>query len=274
MLSFDWNGEPLLTISEGKPPAPPRNVDAVTLCDWLNTPPTGRHLVSWEGEQKRILTFPDQPTAMSPFLQRFEDGWIDVMPRGGAACLRDSNGQQRGDIFNLGDAIEDVQTTPSGDIWVGYFDEGVYGGGIGQSGLVCFDAQGQAQFKYNAVAAERHLPPIDDLYAMNVVGESEIWICYYADFPIVRLERFDSFQAWPEVAAIRGLGVSEGSIFAARAYKKDELFRADLEKGMWRTSPITAVDLAGEPIAAPFTTLARRNVMGILTQTAAYVAKL
>ena len=29
--------------------------------------------------------------------------------------------------FVLGDGIKHVQTTAAGDIWVGYFDEGVYG---------------------------------------------------------------------------------------------------------------------------------------------------
>ena len=42
---------------------------------------------------------------------------------------------------SLGDGIEHLLTTPGGAIWVGYFDEGVYGGGeIEHHGLVRFDA--------------------------------------------------------------------------------------------------------------------------------------
>lgn len=40
---------------------------------------------------------------------------------------------------SLGHGIEHMLTTPSGDIWVGYFDEGIYGGGaVEHHGLVRF----------------------------------------------------------------------------------------------------------------------------------------
>src|SRR5581483_6648870 len=104
ILGFDWDGEPLLTIGEGKPPAPRRDVGVQQLCDWLNMPPIARHLVFWQGTKKHILTFPDEPTPMGPHIQRFEDGWITVLPRGGAADFLDASGNRRGAMMDFGDA--------------------------------------------------------------------------------------------------------------------------------------------------------------------------
>ena len=38
-----------------------------------------------------------------------------------------------------------------GQIWVGYFDEGVDGGGIGTEGLVCFDSNGTSNLQVRGV---------------------------------------------------------------------------------------------------------------------------
>lgn len=91
----------------------------------------------------------------------------------------------------LGDGIAEVFTTPSGAIWAGYFDEGIFGnfgwGGargssrpIGERGIVRFDPA--------SLAVAWQLPPssIADCYALNVSGE-EVWSCYYTDFPIARV---------------------------------------------------------------------------------------
>ena len=59
----------------------------------------------------------------------------------------------------LGDGINHLLTTPSGAIWVGYFDEGVFGsfgwGGpgpppIGQPGIVQFDTSAPSQVPGNS----------------------------------------------------------------------------------------------------------------------------
>jgi hypothetical protein len=91
----------------------------------------------------------------------------------------------------FGDGIQHVLTTPTGDTWVGYFDEGVYGNygwsntgprPIGEAGLIRFGSDGTPAWRFTADEA----PPIDDCYALNVVGESA-WACYYSDFPVVRV---------------------------------------------------------------------------------------
>jgi hypothetical protein len=94
--------------------------------------------------------------------------------------------------YTLGDGIEDVFTTPSGNAWVGYFDEGVYGnygwGGpgpepLGSCGLARFGPDGEQDWRFSPDNTE----PIDDCYALNVTGETA-WACYYSDFPVVRVE--------------------------------------------------------------------------------------
>jgi hypothetical protein len=92
----------------------------------------------------------------------------------------------------LGDGIEHVFTTRAGHIWVGYFDEGVYGnygwGGsgptpLGACGLARFspDLQPDWQFPY-----DNPWDAISDCYALNIDGDTA-WTCYYIDFPIVRV---------------------------------------------------------------------------------------
>lgn len=71
--------------------------------------------------------------------------------------MYDAQGNTRFEL-NLGDASEDLQTTPQGLIWVSYFDEGVYGGSIGRQGLVCFDNAGTPLFKYADFAEQNELP--------------------------------------------------------------------------------------------------------------------
>jgi hypothetical protein len=92
----------------------------------------------------------------------------------------------------LGDGIGWLATTPGGQTWVGYFDEGVYGnlgwGGpdrepIGAPGLVRFDERLERAWDY---PFDTGLGSISDCYALNVAGET-VWACYYTDFPIVRI---------------------------------------------------------------------------------------
>lgn len=72
----------------------------------------------------------------------------------------------------LGDAIAHVQTTPSGLVWVGYFDEALFGpGDLSRHGLVCYDDQLTATWQYPRTG---ELPLIFDCYALNVDGEDAL----------------------------------------------------------------------------------------------------
>ncbi len=89
--------------------------------------------------------------------------------------------------FHAGDGIQEVQTTNDGRIWVSYFDEGVFGSTkLGRSGLVCLDNRGRCTFDYETLVGD-DVPSIADCYALNVCSDREVWLCYYTDFPLVRL---------------------------------------------------------------------------------------
>lgn len=116
--------------------------------------------------------------------------------------------------FCLGDGINHVLVTASGEIWVGYFDEGVFGNfgwkePMGAFGLNCFDATGKMLWSYE--------PPdgfdsIADCYAMTLAGE-DLWACYYTDFPVTRVDKSKKVTCWrndscvAEVLATNGRSV-------------------------------------------------------------------
>lgn len=84
----------------------------------------------------------------------------------------------------LGDGISDVLTDSQGNIWVGYFDEGIFGSlgwgrpgpiPIGSPGLVRFDHRLEKTWEYEGERDDNEpgagLPFISDSYALNVTDE-------------------------------------------------------------------------------------------------------
>lgn len=87
--------------------------------------------------------------------------------------------------FTLGDGINAVQIDETDTIWVGYFDEGVfgdytYGELMGSDGLVAYSIEGQKLW------GAGHYE-IADCYALNVVHSKEVYFYYYDDFHLVQL---------------------------------------------------------------------------------------
>ena len=156
----------------------------------------------------------------------------------GARCRWYSKGPERNAIVvdadglpvaegTLGDGIQEVLTTPSGLIWVGYFDEGVLGnygwGGpgpdpIGSPGIVRFtpDLRVDWRYPYNAEGGS-----IIDAYALNVSGETA-WSSYYTDFPIVRIKS-GSITTWRGgVRGVQALIIGEGRCALIGGYGADQ----------------------------------------------------
>jgi len=146
-----------------------------------------------------------------PHVQPLPGGEVLVV---GARCWRFKDGTAEHNAFvyradgtlrrtaTFGDGIADVQSTTRGEIWVSYFDEGIFGsygwGGaegpspIGGSGLIRFDERGAPSWKYTPPES---FDGIDDCYALNVADDA-VWAYYYASFPLVRIERDDVVTAW------------------------------------------------------------------------------
>ena len=84
-------------------------------------------------------------------------------------------------VGDLGDAIEGVLTTATGEIWVGYFDEAMGGSGPQGHGLARFSSDLQPVWLYPGPPTT---PEIFDCYALNVAGETA-WTCAYTQFHVV-----------------------------------------------------------------------------------------
>ena len=83
----------------------------------------------------------------------------------------DKDGQLVRQIL-LGDGIEQLQTTKSGEIWASYFDEGILGnsGSLGESGLNRFDESGKITYRFDPPAG---LESMFDCYCLNVTSDRE-----------------------------------------------------------------------------------------------------
>ena len=92
--------------------------------------------------------------------------------------------------FRLGDGIEHLQCDINDNVWVGYFDEGVFGNDgwlqpgekwpVSAAGLVKFGPDGSVLWR---------LPDssMADCYVLNV-GRRKAWTYFYTDFPIVEID--------------------------------------------------------------------------------------
>ncbi len=119
-----------------------------------------------------------------------------------------------------------------------YFDEGVFGSGIGQQGLVCFDSAGKHLFEYADFAEQNSLPMICDCYALNVDGEGSVWLNYYTDFPLVRLHESKLDNVWPDFGVL-------GNAFAVRG---DEVIY--MSKGQMASISLTTTERQSERLSA------------------------
>jgi hypothetical protein len=137
-----------------------------------------------------------------PQVQPLPDGAILVASqRGGRAEVFDADGRplRQGTLL---DGIQHVLATASGHLWVGYFDQGVYGDDpVAHHGIVRFTPALDPDWTY---PFDTDAGPVDDCYALNVDGEAA-WAYYYSSFPIVRICD-GSVTAWrTEVTGATGL---------------------------------------------------------------------
>ena len=152
------------------------------------------------------------------------------------ATVYDATGQPIAEGL-FGDGIGHVQTTASGQVWVGYFDEGVYGNlgwgygrgtePIGAPGLIRYTPELTTDWEFSW--ARHGLPPVDDCEALNVIGETA-WCCYYTDFPLVEVSG-ETVRAWSNevqgVSAIAvhqsGVGLYDGKRLVVARFGSEEL---------------------------------------------------
>jgi hypothetical protein len=191
----------------------------------------------WNGNA-RLSTINDRgesallsvPLVPHPEVDRFPDGrWLVASRRARAndanGLILDADGKTCGS-FPIGDGIEHVRCASDGTIWVGYFDEGIFGDSVGGGGIVRFDAEGLPLWKYNEGRSGDSF--IDDCYALTLKGD-ELWSCFYSDFPIVRVKD-GKVSSWPNsVTGAKALAADGSFVLLAGGYGADANRMALLE---------------------------------------------
>lgn len=124
----------------------------------------------------------------------------------------------------LGDGIEHVLVDGSGDIWVGYFDEGIsgnFGWGhpgpdpLGESGLVTWSAEFAMKWSFPTSAGAS----IWDCYALNVT-DGRVLACTYTDFPVIDIREGDvEVRVTAGVSGARGVLVDGDQVAILGSYK-------------------------------------------------------
>ncbi|WP_406864024.1 hypothetical protein ABZO31_27765 [Streptomyces sp. HUAS MG47] len=120
---------------------------------------------------------------------------LDALPDGGfvVAASRSSRDEERqvqvfdalgreSWNFRVGDAIEHLLVDESGALWVGYFDEGIFGDPLSAPGLRRWSVHGEALWTYDWRANGE----ISDCYALNVHG-TDAWACTYHLFALLEV---------------------------------------------------------------------------------------
>jgi hypothetical protein len=167
-----------------------------------------------------VQTLPsDDFLVVAPRCRRFKDGTHEMNAR-----VYHSNGSIKCE-FCLGDGIQHLQADSDGRIWVGYFDEGIFGnygwgslGGakpLGNAGLVCYDRSGNKVWEFDAPSG---FDSMADCYALNV-GKGVVWTCYYTGFPVVSVDSGWHVRGWgTALRGVRELAVSGDSVLAYGGY--------------------------------------------------------
>lgn len=135
--------------------------------------------------------------------------------------------------FCGGDGIEDIAVGKEG-IWIGYFDEGVFGKGISTEGLVLFRLDGSPAFNYHSHLTDR--PMIVDCYAMCKGKSSTLWLFPYDDFSLIQVDPCKkTVQRYKTPEQLRGstaLCVRGNYAYFGHSYHaKEEVYSWDIRSG-------------------------------------------
>ncbi|TGB00504.1 hypothetical protein E2651_28960 [Streptomyces sp. MZ04] len=199
----------------------------------------------------------DHATELSTLRARFPR--FDALPDGGfvVADARSRGSEQQVQVydalgreswtFRVGDAIEQFLVDPAGRLWVGHFDEGVFGDDeLSHPGLRCWSAEGESLWAYEAVEGAGE---IYDCYALNVSEDSSVWVCAYNDFALLEI-RTDRTRRTvrPRVNSVAGahaLAVSPDRAMFVGGYGDDRDRLVDAEVRHDQVRPVSTGRLVG-----------------------------
>lgn len=176
----------------------------------------------------------------------------------------------------LGDGIAHVLADSAGFVWVGYFDEGIFGNygwgeadssePIGSCGLVRFSPDLRPEWRYPSATSP--FGSITDCYALNI-DDTTAWACYDDAFPIVRIES-DTLTGWRTTgfAGVRALAVtgSEAVLYGGYGADRDRLAIGELHDGIFDlTSEHRVVRPGGADMPARTQVIGRGSCLHFLT---------
>jgi len=148
---------------------------------------------------QHLVSVDDLPVA-HPLVQPLPNGEFLVV---GGRCAWRPEGPERNALIvgsdgtinrkgTLGDGIEHMLVDDNGEVWIGYFDEGIFGNfgwgspgpePLGSQGLVRWSTQFEKLWEYRAVDDYW----LADCYALNV-SAARAWACPYTDFPLLQID--------------------------------------------------------------------------------------
>lgn len=160
-----------------------------------------------------------------PEFDQFPDGnWLVANSRSrgdGNARIFQADGNEVRRI-ELGDGIEHIKIDESNRIWVGWFDEGVFGNAkwkyVGLKwppssyGVAAFNAEGE-------LLKRPYLVSPSDCYSLNVF-DTEAWSCSYTDFPIWQMSEKNEIVWKSKISGVRALAVSYPYVLVAGGYRE------------------------------------------------------
>jgi hypothetical protein len=162
-----------------------------------------------------------------PVFDRLPDGrWVVASARtlhGENARLLSPDGAEIRRIM-LGDGINHLKIDDLSRIWVGWFDEGVFGNTEWRYPGLTWppSAYGLAAFDEHGVLIEHlSLESIADCYALNVVGQTA-WSCTYTDFPISCIGGDVGERNWPtKLVGASAMAVDFPHVVVAGGYNEN-----------------------------------------------------
>ncbi|MFF4349292.1 hypothetical protein [Streptomyces sp. NPDC001530] len=206
-------------------------VDAFGRAHWLLTerPPEPRREKPYDAVVVTVEDGRPYETHLSALQAAFP--LFDALPDGGfvVADARSRADEEHVQVFDalgrlswtfrVGDGIEHLLTDEAGDLWVGYFDEGVYGDDeLSWPGLRRWSPTGDHLWTYHSVDGGG---AISDCYALNVSGRSA-WACAYTHFSVLEIRPDSGVKPRSnQVRGAKGLAVHGSRVALLGGYEDD-----------------------------------------------------
>lgn len=173
--------------------------------------------------------------------------------------------------FSIGDGVQDVQVAENGDIWVSYFDEGIYSGSaLSEAGLSAFNSDGELCYQFSA----EKIKPIDDCYALNLCSSNEVWCYYYTSFPLVRVrdKKAEIITAQTPVSGAMAFAVNEQYTLYWGSYKNRNSLHLH-NRTEDKTVEIIPVAESGE-VLSNFKAIGRGNILWLYSEDSVHSLEL